>query len=359
MARHAGPRFKLNLMLPLPPLRVPSPSRKAGAKSPAYTPVRGLRKGLVAAGTVNLTPLADEGREDQRGARVEAALEKENILPRIAAQSGDAAGAAGCAETASTRERGLRKPRGRARSSKVHPAASCDAPDVIAAAPPCPPRPLERMLVVLDMDDTLIHTTFMDSPMASRPPRRGTETFPIVLDDGERATVARRPGLHKFLTLASELFDLVLFTAAEYDYAVEVLNAIDPGARFIPESRRFYRRDCLKSGTRYIKDLRVVLARCYPDRAFDFSNTNAPIDHCDALLKRVVLVDDNPWSFAAQPHNGVPVKKFSDDPMDTELVKLLRFLSNASQLDDVQPYLEERFRIEESLDRHRAMVSGQ
>ena len=380
-------------MSSLPNLIIQTPmSGRGRRKSPAYTPVRGLRKGLVADGTVNLTPgsperVAAEAEEkalrDVRDVRsrsssssghgptaaASAGTEKENVrpsatvstrtttLPQIGMLDSSAAVQPNDAPRFAA---GRRAPRGRGRSTKVHPAAAA-ACTVVEAMPPHPPAPLEKLLVVLDMDDTLIHTTFMDSPMASRPPRRGTQSFPIVLDDGERASVARRPGLHEFLAAASEKFDLALFTAAEYGYAAEVLAVIDPGGRFIPEERRFYRRDCFKVGPRYVKDLRVVLARCFPERCFgDFANVdpNARVDNCDLLMKRVVLVDDNPWSFAPQPHNGIPVKKFVDDPSDGELIKLQRFLLNASRMDDVQPYLQERFRIEESLARHRGMTAN-
>ena len=36
-------------------------------------------------------------------------------------------------------------------------------------------------------------------------------------------------------------------------------------------------------------------------------------------MRRTVLVDNNPFSFLLQPHNGVPVASFTGDPDDLQL----------------------------------------
>jgi CTD small phosphatase-like protein 2 len=70
--------------------------------------------------------------------------------------------------------------------------------------------------LVLDLDETLVH----------------------YFEVGNEGTFLVRPGCDEFLTQMSQLYEVVIFTAAMQDYADWVLNQIDKPKRI---SHRLYR----------------------------------------------------------------------------------------------------------------------
>lgn len=77
----------------------------------------------------------------------------------------------------------------------------------------------------------------------------------------------------------------------------------------------------------------------------------------DHDLRRIVLVDDNPENFRANPRNGIPVIPFlgprgsnkvnPNKEVDAQsLPYVTKVLHQIAELEDVRPYLEDRFRIE-------------
>ncbi|KAG2730505.1 hypothetical protein I3843_01G290200 [Carya illinoinensis] len=64
---------------------------------------------------------------------------------------------------------------------------------------------------------------------------------------------------------------------------------------------------------------------------------------------RIVIVDNNPFSFLLQPLNGIPCIPFTaGQPHDTQLLDvLLPLLKHLSQQKDVRPLLHERFHMPE------------
>ena len=60
-------------------------------------------------------------------------------------------------------------------------------------------------------------------------------------------------------------------------------------------------------------------------------------------LKKSVLVDNSPHAFGYQVDNGVPIESWFDDPEDTELLKLERFLSTLHGHEDVRTVVRRTF----------------
>lgn len=56
-------------------------------------------------------------------------------------------------------------------------------------------------------------------------------------------------------------------------------------------------------------------------------------------LKRVIIVDNSPASYAFHPDNAIPVQSWFDDLNDTELMDLLPFLEKLSKVDNVYQLL--------------------
>ncbi|WVZ98893.1 hypothetical protein U9M48_044263 [Paspalum notatum var. saurae] len=238
---------------------------------------------------------------------------------------------------------------------------------------PSPP-PLRRLTVVLDLDETLVcaydssslsatlraqaieaglHCFDMEcisSEKASKMPlcqwcafALSTAVFNILLrklltqimfggsQDAEgrqrvnRVTVFERPGLHEFLEQTNEFADLVLFTAGLEAYAKPLVDRIDAHNRF---THRLYRPSTVTTEYgEHVKDLSCL--------SKDF--------------QRIVLVDNNPYSFLLQPLNGIPCITFSvGQPVDDQLMgTIFPLLKHLSLQKDVRPALYETFHMPE------------
>ncbi len=154
------------------------------------------------------------------------------------------------------------------------------------------------------------------------------DCFSVVLNDGDVAHVALRPGLREFLVKLASKYHIAVYTAAVQSYANPVLDVIDPKGELFHQ--RFFRCSCRELNGAFLKDL---------SRAFgkDFEPT------------RCVLVDNNPISFMCQPHNGILLTSWYNDSEDTALEAVLNLLENLEDLDDLRPSLKEAFRMEELL----------
>ncbi|XP_010441680.1 PREDICTED: CTD nuclear envelope phosphatase 1-like [Camelina sativa] len=170
-----------------------------------------------------------------------------------------------------------------------------------------------KKTIVLDLDETLVHSS-MEKPDVP---------YDFVINpkiDGQMLTfyVIKRPGVDEFLKKIGEQYQIVVFTAGLREYASLVLDKLDPDRGVI--SRSFYRDACSEIDGRLVKDLGFVLRD----------------------MRRVVIVDDNPNSYALQPENAFPIKPFSDDLGDAELEKLGEFLNgDCVKVEDMRVALKE------------------
>jgi Dullard-like phosphatase family protein len=194
------------------------------------------------------------------------------------------------------------------------------------------------LVVVLDMDECLIHSQFLQGPGAkyAHQVQRSTalgdsivDTFNIRLPDGEQVRVHERPHLHEFLARVSEKYETHIFTAAMEVYAKPVLKMLDPHGTIFTHC--WYRESCqLDSDVgAYVKNLNPAWG--------------------GQQLKRTVLVDNNPLSFLANPENGILVSSFYNDPKDVTLPAVLELLEELNEEDDVRPILDTRFGLKRAL----------
>uniref|UniRef100_A0A914VL07 Mitochondrial import inner membrane translocase subunit TIM50 n=1 Tax=Plectus sambesii TaxID=2011161 RepID=A0A914VL07_9BILA len=56
-------------------------------------------------------------------------------------------------------------------------------------------------------------------------------------------------------------------------------------------------------------------------------------------LKRVIIVDNSPASYAFHPDNAVPVQSWFDDQNDTELLEIIPLLERLAGVDSVYTVL--------------------
>lgn len=195
-------------------------------------------------------------------------------------------------------------------------------------------RSFQKLTVVLDLDETLVcayETSSLPAALRSQAIEAGLNWFELecVSSDKEGegkpkinyVTVFERPGLKEFLKQLSEFADLVLFTAGLEGYARPLVDIIDKENRF---SLRLYRPSTISTEYReHVKDLTCI----------------------SKDLDRIVIVDNNPFSFVLQPVNGIPCIPFSaGHPNDTQLLDvILPLLKQLSKQSDVRPLLCEKF----------------
>jgi Dullard-like phosphatase family protein len=203
----------------------------------------------------------------------------------------------------------------------------------------CPPE--ERnyesdLVVVLDMDECLIHSQFVSEKTARYAHQTNddfiinehvVDSFEVILPDGDLVMVNQRPYLHEFLHQVSEKFETHVFTAAMEVYAKPVLDTLDPTRTKF--TKRWYRDSCVqtKDGA-FVKNLGVLQKN----------------------EARIVLVDNNPLSFLANPSNGILVSSFYNDASDKTLLAVLQLLEELDAHSDVRPHLDKKFGLKSALD---------
>ncbi|OMH78749.1 hypothetical protein AX774_g1331 [Zancudomyces culisetae] len=161
-----------------------------------------------------------------------------------------------------------------------------------------------RKCLVLDLDETLLHSSF-------RPVENPDFIVPVMLEGQEHNVyVAKRPGVDTFLREMSKYYELVVFTASLSMYADPVLDLLD-SARVV--THRLFRESCNLYNGNYVKDL---------------SRLGRP-------LTSSIIIDNSPTSYAFHPENAIAITTWFNDPHDSELLDLIPFLIDLSTVDDV------------------------
>jgi RNA polymerase II subunit A small phosphatase-like protein len=160
---------------------------------------------------------------------------------------------------------------------------------------PLPPECKGQKTLVLDLDETLVHSSFRPVP---------SPDFVISIElDGvtHRVYVQKRPGVDQFLEECASKFEVVVFTASLDKYANPLLDILDPKG-FVRV--RLFREACVQHYGNYVKDLSLLGRR----------------------LQDTLIVDNSPFSYMFQPDNAIPITSWFNDRSDRELYDLLPFL---------------------------------
>lgn len=158
----------------------------------------------------------------------------------------------------------------------------------------------EAICLVLDLDETLVHSSF-SCPTNIIPDL----VIPLTLPDKSvhDIYVCKRPGVDVFLERVLRDFEVVIFTASLPSYADPVINFLDAQGRI---RHRLYRDACVQLQGLYIKDLSRL------GRALD----------------KTLLVDNSPASFLLHPEHAMAIKSWFSDAHDSELCRLGRLLDD-------------------------------
>lgn len=191
------------------------------------------------------------------------------------------------------------------------------------------PEHMGKVTVVLDLDETLIHSIFLrdlevllqgSGNKASKLVKKMKKKSDLYLCDvGNCGDIAVffRPGLHRFLSKLSKTCEVVLWTAANRTYAKPILDYIDPDGELLPY-RLFRKHTIEKADNELVKDLSQL----------------------GRDMKRTVLIDNNPLTLNRTPRNVYLIPNFYGDQSDIELSKAWGFLSETCGQYDIRNHLE-------------------
>ncbi|KAN0064397.1 hypothetical protein ACQY0O_002595 [Thecaphora frezii] len=165
-----------------------------------------------------------------------------------------------------------------------------------------------RKCLVLDLDETLVHSSFKVMP--------ADFIVPVEIEGTvHNVYVIKRPGVDEFMRRMGEIYEVVVFTASLSKYADPVLDMLDIHHAV---RHRLFRESCYNHKGNYVKDL-SQLGR-------DIGDT--------------IIIDNSPASYIFHPNNAVPISSWFNDPHDTELTDLCPFLADLCDVDDVRAVLD-------------------
>jgi len=196
--------------------------------------------------------------------------------------------------------------------------AAVAAPTAFAAATaqkfllsPLPPEDANKKTLVLDLDETLVHSSFKPIPDPDF-------VMSIELENViHKVYVRKRPGVDNFLRVVGEKFEVVVFTASLAKYADPLLDILDR-QRLV--KKRLFREACVQHYGNYVKDL----------------------SHLGRPLTNVIIIDNSPFSYMFQPDNAIPITSWFNDKADRQLYDLLPFLEQLMFVEDVCTLLQRK-----------------
>ncbi|KAI0851327.1 NLI interacting factor-like phosphatase-domain-containing protein [Daldinia vernicosa] len=206
---------------------------------------------------------------------------------------------------------------------------------------PAPPRPLiprrqpsyvpyepldpkQLKTLILDLDETLIHSMSKGGRMGSGHMVEVRLNTTYVGSGGQQALgpqhpilyyVHKRPHCDEFLRKVCKWFNLVVFTASVQEYADPVIDWLESERKFF--SGRYYRQHCTFRHGAFIKDLSSI----EPD------------------LSKVIILDNSPLSYMFHQDNAIPIQGWINDPTDNDLLHLVPLLEGLQYVSDVRALL--------------------
>ena len=169
---------------------------------------------------------------------------------------------------------------------------------------------LKKKTLVLDLDETLVHS----SNKTPFPNKKNIVLNMTINDIKHKIYVIVRPFLEQFLHEMSLYYNLFIFTASMAQYSTNLMNILDKNKVIL---KVLTREHCQFKGGLYFKNLNIF-NRDYKD---------------------IIILDNNPISYALNKSNGIPIPTWIDDSNDRELFKLIPILKYLSKLNDVRPFI--------------------
>ncbi|TYJ53952.1 hypothetical protein B9479_005429 [Cryptococcus floricola] len=181
--------------------------------------------------------------------------------------------------------------------------------------PPLAAKHRGRKCLVLDLDETLLHSSFKGE---NQQLPAADYIVPVEIESQvHNVYVIKRPGVDRFLTEMAKYYEVVVFTASLSKYADPVLDMLDPTHVI---THRLFRESCHNHKGNYVKDLSQL----------------------GRDIHTSIIIDNSPASYIFHPNNAVPVSTWFSDPHDSELGDLVPFLADLAGVEDVRGVLDGR-----------------
>jgi len=169
------------------------------------------------------------------------------------------------------------------------------------------PEDVGQKCLVLDLDETLVHSSFRAVPGADF-------VIPVQIEDVVHFVyVSKRPGVDEFLVEMAKHYEIVIYTASLNKYADPLLDLLDPKRTI---RTRLFRESCVYFEGNYVKDLSLI----------------------DRDLSQSIIVDNSPASYIFHPSNAIDCGSYIDDPRDRELDQIGKFLMGVKDVKDVRKF---------------------
>ncbi|CAN0192234.1 unnamed protein product [Pylaiella littoralis] len=171
-----------------------------------------------------------------------------------------------------------------------------------------------RKQLILDLDETLVHSSFKPVPGADF-------VMDIMVDDTfykacMHVFVLKRPGVDEFLERVAKVYEVIIFTASLPQYANPLLDLLDPKGTI---TSRLFREHCTFHEGYFVKDLTLLRHE---------------------TLESTIIVDNSPMAYMFQPENAIDCMSWINERDDTELDIIADFLETIVDVPDVRDLLE-------------------
>lgn len=198
-----------------------------------------------------------------------------------------------------------------------------------------PPRPLLKPVkktLVLDLDETLIHSLSHSTAGFSQ-----GHMVEVKLGNNSFATlynVLKRPYCDKFLETVSQWYNLVVFTASVQEYADPMIDWLEKDRKYF--CQRFYRQHCKfytnnSNNSNNTTDRSSVIGDSY--------GYVKDIAIVESDLSKVLIIDNSAVSYLNHESNAIGIEGWINDPSDTSLLALIPVLSALRFATDVRTVL--------------------
>lgn len=167
-----------------------------------------------------------------------------------------------------------------------------------------------KKCLVLDLDETLVHSSFKPVPDADF-------IVPVEIEGTVyKVYVLKRPYVDEFLDAVAKHYEVVIFTASLSKYANPLLDMLDKNQVV---SHRLFRESCVLHGQAYVKDMSKIGRK----------------------MRDIIIVDNSPLSYAFQPTSAIPISSWFDDRSDMALKELIPVLETTiKDIRDVRDILD-------------------
>ncbi|XP_040275742.1 CTD small phosphatase-like protein 2 [Bufo bufo] len=167
--------------------------------------------------------------------------------------------------------------------------------------------------LVLDLEEVLVESSLVPQPDAE------FTFFTPFQDTYYKVYLKLRPHVREFLETLCKIYEIFVFTTAKREYAGKILDILDPQKKLI--RHRLYQEHCLCVSGHYVKDLNVL----------------------QRDLAKTVALDTVAYTLPFHLTNRIPVRRWSGNQTDEELLTLLPVLEKMTHMEDVRLVISHQF----------------